>query len=128
MPGQNEHTMQAQHNRSFWSSFNLSTTPFIDWVVTGIFYEGIHWVEAFLSTRGEHPNTHGQRLLAMLRNNIEMAPIQADLEILKVESENARYRCYKHTSNEVSTEIIPLIDKIKCHTQSIFKKSSSAQP
>lgn len=109
------HLAQADHNRRFWSSFDLNSTPFVDWVVAGIFYEGVHWVEAFLSTRGEHSYDHKERLAAMKRNGTEMGPITADLEILKHESENARYRCYKHKPQDISRDLIPLVDNIKKH-------------
>ena len=50
MANKDEHLSQALHNRDFWSSFDLDTAAFNDWVVTGIFYEGVHWVEAYLAT------------------------------------------------------------------------------
>ncbi len=119
MPAKDEHTAQADHNRGFWGSFDLSSTTFLDWVVTGIFYEGAHWVEAFLETRGEHSDDHRERLRAM-RRNTELAPITVDLETLKQESENARYRCYKHTPNQVKNDLIPIVDNIKNHIQGIL--------
>ena len=124
MPAKDEHIAQAEHNRSFWGSFDLSSTSFLDWVVTGIFYEGVHWVEAFLETRGEHSDNHRQRLITM-RRNAEVAPITADLETLKQESEIARYRCYKYTPSDITSDLIPTVDKIKSHIQGIFRAPST---
>jgi uncharacterized protein (UPF0332 family) len=125
MPTKAEHIAQARHNRSFWASFPLDSTPFPDWVVNGIFYEGVHWAEAFLSTRGEHSDTHGQRLAALQRNKTEMGQIIADLDILKQESENARYRCYRHTPTDITNDLVPVIDEIRKHTETFLQSSSS---
>lgn len=120
MPVKDEHIAQAQHNRTFWSGFDLDSTPFLDWVVTGIFYEGVHWVEAFLATQSHHSDDHRQRLSAMRRNATQLGAIPTELEVLKQESENARYRCYKHTSNDIYQDLIPIADKIKTHMQGIL--------
>lgn len=120
MPSKDEHVAQANHNRTFWNGFDLGSTPFLDWVVTGLFYEGVHWVEAFLDTRGEHSDDHKKRLWAMRRNTAAVGSITADLETLKQESENARYRCYKHAPNDISSDLIPLVDKIRSHIQAII--------
>ena len=124
MPAKDAHIAQAEHDRSFWGSFELSSTPFLDWVITGIFYEGVHWVESFLETRGEHSDNHRQRLVAM-RRNAEVRPITADLEILKQESENARYRCYQYTASDITSDLIPTVDRIKSHIQGILPTSST---
>jgi hypothetical protein len=120
VPSQTKHIAQARHNHQFWSSFDLASTPFPDWVVTGMFYESIHWVEAFLSSRGEHSTRHSLRTSAMRRHKKEMGPVMPDLETLKVESENARYGCYKHTPKEISSDLVPLVRNIESHIQNIF--------
>lgn len=125
MPRKDQHLVQADHNRDFWYSFDFNSTPFLDWVVTGIFYEGVHRVEAFLDTRGDHSDDHKQRLLAIGRYPTEMGPIATDLEILKHESENARYRCYKYTPENITKDLVPIIDKIKTHIQGLLQTSST---
>lgn len=114
MPTKAEHIGQAQHNQSFWSSQDLDTILFVDWVVTGIFYEALHWVEAFLATKSNHSSNHGERSLAMQRH-AELQAIQTDYGILRHESENARYRCYKHTEQDVQNDLIPLASNIRDH-------------
>ena len=113
MPTTIEHIAQAQHNRQFWSGYNAATTLYQDWMVTGIFYEGVHWVEALLSQSGEHSFDHKQRSAAMLRHPSDFNVVAADLEVLKTDSENARYRCYKHTAKEINDDLIPLINNIQ---------------
>ncbi|MBI2858664.1 MAG: hypothetical protein HYX90_06270 [Chloroflexi bacterium] len=128
MPGKTEHLAQADHNGAFWRSLPMDTTPYLDWVVTGIFYEGVHRVEAFLSTRGEHSERHSQRLAALQRNKTKMGTILADFETLKLESENARYRCHKYTASDISTDLVPISDKIKKHVDSILGSPPSKKP
>ena len=121
MPSKEEHINQAEHNRKFWNSYDLDSTPFLDWVVTGIFYEGIHWVEAFLATLGHNSATHQQQLRAVSQPSAApVAPISADLVALKYESENARYGCYKHSADDVRNDLIPTINKIRDHVHSIL--------
>ena len=121
MSSKTEHLAQAEHNHNFWNSLPVDSTPYRDWVVTGIFYEGVHWVEAFLSTRGEHSDDHRDRLHAMQRNSwVIGTEITEDLETLKQESENARYRCYKHTADEISNELVPIADGIKKRVLATF--------
>lgn len=120
MPTKDEHLDQAEHNRKFWEEYDFDSTPFLDWVVTGIFYEGIHWVEAFLATVEYHPDNHGQRSHAMQRHKAKVGAVATDLEILKQESENARYRCYRHTADDVRQDLVPIADTIKNHVQSII--------
>lgn len=124
MPSKDEHTAQAEHNRRFWSSFNLDSTSFVDWVVVGVFYEGVHWAEAFLDTKGWHPQEHQQRRKAMRRYN-ETKAIAGDLELLKDESEMARYRCYKHTPDDIRQDLIPIVDKIRNDIQVALGGSQS---
>ena len=119
MPIKDKHIEQAQHNRDFWRSLGLSSTPYPDWVVTGIFYEGVHWVEAFLETRGYHSDNHRTRL-ATMRMLTEICTITIDLETLKQDSENARYMCYKHSAADISNDLVPIVDKIKHHIQGLL--------
>jgi hypothetical protein len=120
MPTHDEHVAQARHNHTFWTSFDINSTPYLDWVVSGIFYEGVHWAEAVLSTLGEHPGNHKERFAAMYRHLTETGIIIADLETLKNESENARYGCYKHAPSDVSNDLIPLVGKIKTYVETKF--------
>jgi len=124
MPTITEHIAQAEHNRDFWVSYDIDSTQFLDWVVTGIFYEGVHWIEAYLDTNGEHSLNHKQRLLSMRRYS-DIRHIAGDLDTLKQESENARYRCHHYSSTDISNDLIPVINNIKNHVQNLFQKFST---
>jgi len=119
MPGKEEHLAQAQHNRDFWSGINSDTTDFRDWVVTGMFYEGVHWVEAYLAKSSFHSIDHGKRMVYM-RRDIILRPISKDMEQLKIDSENARYQCYKYTEKDINNDLIPKVDQIKSHIESVI--------
>ena len=119
MATKDEHVTWANHNNSFWAGFDINATPFVDWVVTGIFYEALHWVEGFLATKGHHSGAHGDRASAMHRHAKELSAIQIDYDTLKLDSENARYRCYKHTPEEVEQDIIPLLDSVRSHVSKL---------
>ncbi len=114
MPKKDEHIDWANHDRNFWTSIDLDNTPFTDWAVTGMFYESLHWVEAFLYTKRCRSGDHKQRNQNMLLYASDLGAIQADYNKLKQDSETGRYDCYKHTAAE-ARQLIPLVDNIKGH-------------
>lgn len=120
MPKKDEHLAQAEHNRAFWESCDLDSTPYVDWVVIGLFYESLHWIEAYLDTQGDHSGDHGDRLRHIRRYRADIGTIRSDYELLKTESENARYRCHKHNSTEISGDLIPLLDNIKSTIEKVL--------
>ena len=90
----------------------MDTSSFLDWAVTGMFYEGVHWVEAYLAKSSFHSVNHGSRMMYM-RHDTMLNAISKDMERLKFDSENARYQCYKFTKKDISGDIIPRVDQIK---------------
>lgn len=58
MPTRQEHVAKAVHNESFVQTLSLTTTPFLDWAVTGMFYAAVHYVDAYLATKNIHPKRH----------------------------------------------------------------------
>ncbi len=115
MPQKDEHVNWAIHDREFWTNIDLDNSPYTDWAPTGMFYESLHWVEAFLATKGHQYRKHYQREQAMrLLYPSDLGAIEADYSKLKQDSEAARYDCFKHTANEIQ-QLIPLVDNIKNH-------------
>jgi uncharacterized protein (UPF0332 family) len=119
MPRKDEHINWTTHDRGFWTSIDLDNTPFADWVVSGMFYESLHWVEAFLAFKGYHSGEHRERLRNMRFFKSELRPIQTDYNKLKQDSETARYDCYKHTAEE-ARQLIPLVNHIKGHISQLL--------
>lgn len=108
MPKKDEHIDWAIHDRDFWTSIDLDNSPYIDWALTGMFYESLHWVEAFLASKNCHSGKHSERSQNM---RPELKLMQTDYDTLKQDSETARYDCYKHTAEE-ARQLIPLVDHI----------------
>ena len=70
MPKRNAHTRKAKHNRAFWQSHDITQTSYLDWVVIGMFYEAVHWVEAQLATVNEHSRNHHDRETKMSQSTV----------------------------------------------------------
>ncbi len=55
MPSEEAHARQARHNRDYLETFDLKTTPFLDWAVTVTFYTALHAIERYFARKGLHP-------------------------------------------------------------------------
>jgi hypothetical protein len=102
LPSSAQHLDQAHHDEVFYQS--LDRGSFADWIVIGIFYTAVHYVEALLATKNIHSGNHGQR-----DGNVgnHLAGSYKDFHHLKFKSERARYYC----------EIISSSDVEKCETK-----------
>ena len=115
MPTRQAHIDQAEHNHAFWSQIELDTTQFLDWVVVGMFYEAVHWIEAYLAqynTRSSHHHERGVSLASFpdLANSPDLG---ADYGVLRTESEAARYWGQKYTSEQIQNDLIPLANNVR---------------
>jgi len=120
MPQKNEHVNWATHDRDFWTSIDLDNSPYTDWALTGMFYESLHWVEAFLATKRHHCGDHKAMRWAMLKlYPSDLRAIYDDYDTLKQDSEKGRYDCYKHTAEE-ARQHIPLVDNIRNHISQLL--------
>ena len=61
MPTTAEHLSKAQSNEQFAATLGLQTSAEIEWAVTATFYAAVHYIEAYLATRGVHSANHAQR-------------------------------------------------------------------
>jgi uncharacterized protein (UPF0332 family) len=111
MPSKDDHLQKARHNEAFFDSFELRSTPYLDWVVTGIFYAALHYVDAFLATQGVHPGSHSRRDAEV--KLFLGAGFYLDDRALKDDSQDARYRAHRFSAEEVDNDIKPLFQKIK---------------
>ena len=115
MPTRKDHIAKARHNEQFFSSFNIDTTPFLDWVVNGVFYSATHYLDSYFANRGEHPPTHKIRN-DLIWNEPELGRSFFHLyRPLKDDSEEGRYNMRIFTPDEIRWYIIPLLNKIKAH-------------
>ena|SRR6266850_1482943 len=97
----NQHKAKAEHNEAFVSTFDLSTTPFLDWAVTGIFYAALHYVRAFAaSKRITNISSYGE--MDKLFDRIAgLKQLYRHYRFLKDESRAARYEVRAFTRPEV---------------------------
>lgn len=113
MPARDEHLQKAGHNESFVSSFNLDSTLFLDWVVTGIFYAALHYVDAYLARNNYHPKFHAQRNALILKDSNLGSAIWQSYRDFQDDSWGARYKMQEFTAHEVRTQILPYLNSLK---------------
>ena len=84
----------------------------VEWVVTGIFYEAVHLIEAALALRGIDSASHYKQE-QFVQQNGDLSPVLNDLMLLNNEADEARYRCSRHTDEELDGELIPALENIR---------------
>jgi hypothetical protein len=115
MPSQKDHINKARHNEQFVLSLDIDTTPFLDWVVNGIFYSAIHYLDCYLSNQGKHPGDHGERIrLIWGERNLGKMFFRL-YRPLKDDSEEGRYNMRVFLPEEIRKDILPLLNSIKIH-------------
>lgn len=118
MPFTEDHIAFAEHNEMFVDSFDLDSTLYTDWVVTGMFYAALHYVEAYLAMLGEQPEDHRARDSHVKRH---IPDIGKDYRWLKDYSINARYYGYRFSADDIRRNISPRLEAIKKHILDLLK-------
>jgi uncharacterized protein (UPF0332 family) len=116
MPSKGQHLSQAIHNRNFYDA--LTDPGYLDWSVNALFYSALHYVDAYLDTKGYDPNNHDKRL-TLVASEHNLKKICFDYLTLKDESEAGRYRI-KHFNLEEVKGLELTCDKIKAYIESLF--------
>ncbi len=115
MPTTSEHRERAAQNLRFAQSFNLDTSPYLDWVVTAYFYAALHLVDALLFYRdGLDPDCHPLRK-DYVRQKSYLQEISLQYRNLKDRSEDARYRLFTFTRTKIENDVIPPYLTIQKH-------------
>lgn len=115
MPSRKNHVDQARHNEQFFSSFYINTTPFLDWVVNGIFYSSLHYLDSYLANKGKHPGNHYERNTS-INDDPDLGRSFFHLYMpLRDDSREARYNIRAFTPDEIRRDIMPLLNGIKTH-------------
>ena len=112
MPSKQDHLIQAEHNEHFFRSFDFATTPFKDWVISGIYYCVLHHIESYLAICNEHPQNNCQRL-ACFNNHNELDRLFVPFRTLKDASQNARYNLYQFNVGEIESFINSQLNEIR---------------
>jgi hypothetical protein len=98
------HLRQAKHNEQFLDTFDLSTTPYLDWVVTVIFYAALHYIRA-LAARHHFGNVSSHADMDRIFSRVPVFRRQPDVYVdyrqLKDDSRAARYDARQFSPREV---------------------------
>ena len=115
MPTKKEHIEKARHNEQFFSSFNINTTPFLDWGVNGIFYAALHYIDSYLATNGENPGGHRERF-ELIQGDPNLGQlIFFHYRSLKDDCDGGRYDMKVFLPDEIRNDILPPLNSIKTH-------------
>jgi uncharacterized protein (UPF0332 family) len=124
VPTTAEHLARAKQNIRFAGSFDLKTTPYLDWVVTAYFYAALHLVDALLYDKDHlNPELHEHRR-DYVKGKWYLRGISTEYRSLKDHSEDARYRLITMTSTKVEKTIIPLYKAIESHIVPQIREST----
>jgi len=124
VPTTSEHLVRAKQNIRFAESFDLKTTPYLDWVVTAYFYAALHLVDALLYEKDHlNPELHEHRR-DFVKGKWYLRGISTEYRSLKDHSEDARYRLITMTSIKIEKTIVPLYKAIENHIVPQIPKSS----
>jgi len=113
MPTFNEHQIKAKHNESFFTSFDVAKTSFLDWVVVGIFYTALHLIDAYFARKTNgHPISHRMRD-EWIGKDPNLKKVYYDYRDLKDFRRAASYQMQTFTSVDVQKNILPCLNSIK---------------
>jgi len=115
MPSRSDHVGKARHNEQFFSSFDINTTPFLDWVVNGIFYSALHYLDSYFANKGKHPGDHQKRIRLIWAERDLGRSFFRLYRPLKDDSEEGRYNMRTFAPDEIRLYMIPLLNNIKAH-------------
>jgi hypothetical protein len=112
MPRQKDHLEKARHNESFVASFDISSTPFLDWAITGMFYSALHYLEAYFAKQGYHSPDHRTRDSTIQRDG-NIRHLFVAYSELKNFSINARYSLKQFKASDVTATLQPHLELVK---------------
>jgi len=117
MPTKEEHINKAEHNEKFANTLFNPNSEYFDWLTTALFYSSLHYIDAYLATKGIHPSSHANTDEDVGRDSHVYKhfkrPLYKDYSYLKSQSINARYDTITFTYNNIISDIKPTHDAIK---------------
>jgi hypothetical protein len=115
MPTEEEHIAKAEQNEALFHEFVVSGTH-PDWAMTVLFYATLHYVDAWLSRSGNHPQSHVDRR-RLVKKNQSLHRIYGHYSRLDERSRDARYTFLQFPANYEQTlyenEYRPIRDMIR---------------
>jgi hypothetical protein len=119
VPSKDQHLGKAIGNERFAKSLALSEPPWIEWALTAMFYAAMHYIEAYLATRGQHPRSHVTRD-GFVGREPNLKRIFIDYQELKTYGLNARYEMVAFKANDVTEHATRSLETIKAHIDSLL--------
>lgn len=105
----------AEHNERSLATFDLDTTPYLDWAVVVAFNAAFRYVDAyFQATRRARPVDHPERL-RWISEDAGTRPIWPDYRRLYSESRNARYEIAKFDRAQVRALAQNRLGRLRTH-------------
>ncbi|MDL1970998.1 MAG: HEPN domain-containing protein [Candidatus Desulfofervidaceae bacterium] len=127
-----EHLKKAEHNEKFFVCLlSDKSDPFLDWVITGMFYSALHYIRALAAQHGfKNVSSYAQidRLFSTLTMFKHNKKVYISYRRLKDFSRNARYEMEDFTRKEVEELEKEDFQNIKTFVLSYFQASSTTQP
>lgn len=116
MPLDPQHLSRAEHNERFLGTFDLDSTPYMDWAVTVSFYVAVRYVDALLNAlrpprRAESHEERNREVSTQPR----LKPIWHSYRELYNQSRDARYGFVTFTSSEVRRLQSNRLNHVKTH-------------
>jgi hypothetical protein len=108
-----QHIARAKRNEQFAEHFNLDTTEFRDWVVTGYFYSALHWVDAYLIKINKKSDDGHASRNTLTNTEKELTAISRPYRKLFSYSQNARYDLVDFSPQTIRQDIIPKYRQIR---------------
>lgn len=119
MPTTDEHLARARQNLEFARSFDLDSTPYLDWVVAAYFYAALHLVDALIwHIEKADPEDHSARRTYLRK--WYLTGISAEYKDLKDRSEDARYRLITFSKPKIEKQVVPLYNEIERHVTQLL--------
>lgn len=116
-----DHLEKAESNQRFLNSFDLYRTGFLDWAIVAIFYTALHYVDAYLASKGHVEIAGGhQERNSLVRE--QLSSIESQYMTLYWASRNARYiPDFRPTSGKVIKYKRYFLLEIKSYIMSLLK-------
>jgi hypothetical protein len=122
LPTSHEHIERAKRNERFAEHFDLNTTEFRDWVVTGYFYSALHWIDAYL-VRENKKTDEGHAFRNTQTNNLrELTAISRPYRKLYSYSRNVRYELVDFTAEQIRKDVVPKVKQIREYMERLLFK------
>ena len=116
VPSKDEHLNRATDNETLARSLDLDKPVCVDWAITILFYSALHYIDAYLAGKLQHPPDHTARD-SQVSSNASLADIYRDYRFLKDKSEEARYNIANFHKSQLP-KIEDRFKKIRAHVLS----------